>query len=457
MKKLNLIFIFADQLNYRTCGFGGEARARTPNLDRLAGESANFTQAVSTNPLCGPYRASLFTGKYPSSTGQFNNDLRCRPDREAIGHRLEAAGYRTGYIGKWHLYCRNAEEQYTPPGPHRLGFDQYFASYNWNHDYWNGYYYLDEDRRIPMEGYQTDFQTDMALRFLERQGPEPFALFVSYEVPHPPCTAADVPAEYYDLFEDADFGDLLYDPDEVFEEFTPSFDRAWQRSHVIEAHRERCRSYFAMTACLDANVGRILESLERSGLAEDTIVVFTSDHGDMLGGHGRIEKRIFFEESVRVPFLLRWKGTVPAESNDFCLGTPDIAATLLDLMGQEIPPGYEGVSFAPALTGRGASRLPDRAFITNMSGGFFNNREEYRAVRTARHLYARMVRTGKEFLFDHRADPKEERNLAADPDRRGLLEDLRASLAETMRSLGDEALPAEWYQEHWVREGEVAK
>ncbi len=298
LKKPNIIFLFADQLNYGSCGFSGESRARTPNIDQLAGEGALFRQATSCNPLCGPFRASLFTGKHTASTGQFRNDIRCLPDDEAIGHVLDRSGYRTGYIGKWHLYCRNGDEQFTPPGPYRLGFDQYYAARNWNTDYWNGFYYLDEDKRIPMEGYQTDFQTDMTLDYLDSaaKGDDPFALFVSYEVPHPPCEEYHVPPEYFEHFRETDFSDLLYSTQEVFEEFEPPYDSEGQKQKVIDVHQERCRTYFAMTECLDSNIGRILKKLGELGLTDDTIIVFTSDHGDMLGGHGRVAKRIFYDE-----------------------------------------------------------------------------------------------------------------------------------------------------------------
>ena len=129
MDRPNLVFVFADQLRYQSCGFAGDARAHTPHLDRLAAQSTSFENTVSVYPMCGPYRSCLFTGKYPSSTGMVINELRCMPDPDAIGHVLHKHGYRTGYIGKWHLYGRDhsPEEQFCPPGPYRQGFDGYWA------------------------------------------------------------------------------------------------------------------------------------------------------------------------------------------------------------------------------------------------------------------------------------------------------------------------------------------
>ena len=459
LKRPNIIFLFADQLNYSSCGFSGESRALTPHIDKIAREGAQFRQATSCNPLCGPFRSSLFTGKHTATTGHFRNNVRCLPDDEAIGHVLDRAGYRTGYIGKWHLYCRTGDEQFTPPGPYRLGFDQYFASYNWNHDYWNGFYYLDVDKRLPMEGYQTDFQTDMALDFLDSVAPgdDPFALFVSYELPHPPCREPHVPAEYYEHFRNIDFSDLLYSTKEVFEEFEPSFDSEWQQREVIDAHQERCRTYFAMTECLDSNIGRILKRIDESGMKDDTIIVFTSDHGDMLGGHGRVQKRIFYDESARVPFILSWPGTVESGTVlDEPFSTPDIAATLTDLCGLKIPAGYEGHSYAPLLSGvSGIPSSPEFAYISSLHCGKFNHREEFRAVRSNQYLYAKMTRNGKEFLFDHRSDPKQLENLLADPEHADMLEWCRKELIRQMKQLGDDPKPWEWYQEHWQKDGFV--
>lgn len=452
-KQPNLVFIFADQLNYQSCGFSGESRARTPTLDHMAANGVSFDQAVSCSPLCSPYRASLLTGKFPSGTGQFRNDIRVRPDSDAIGHALGRAGYQTGYIGKWHLYCRNGDEQFTPPGPYRLGFDNYFASYNWNHDYWNGFYYLDDDKRIAMKGYQTDAQTDLAIDFILQQNDEPFGLYVSYEVPHPPCAASDVPSAYFEAFRDVDFSDLLHNEQSVFEQFSPSFDRDWQRKHVIDLHQERCRAYYAMVACLDHNISRLFNTLEQQGILDDTIVVFTSDHGDMLGGNGRIEKRIFFEQSVRVPFLIQWNNSLPrGERLQGAFNTPDIAATLADLMDIPSPGSWQGRSWAPRLRGETVAE-PEFAFITLMQDGFFNHHEEYRAVRGGDYLYAKMVRSGKEFLFNYVDDPREIHNLAYKETHSPVLKKMRHVLSAHMKDQGDVSEPAEYYESQWIEDG----
>jgi arylsulfatase A-like enzyme len=458
-RKPNIVFLFADQLRYQACGFAGDERARTPNIDRLAAEGTSFENAVSCFPLCGPMRASLFTGKYPTSTGTFRNDIRCMPDPDAIGHVLQNGGYKNAYIGKWHLYGRESLDLYIPPGPYRLGFDDYWASYAWNIDYWNGFYFNDTPDRQEMEGFQTDCLTSMAIEQLTQRDPsQPFALFVSYEVPHPPLTRENVPAEYYTMFEDVDFSDLLYAVDEPFDLFSPAYDKEWQRDNIIETHQERCRAYYAMVACLDHNVGRLMTYLDDHDLAENTIFVFTSDHGEMLGAHGRGHKRIFYEESIRVPFVVRWPGRVSEDSrSDALLNTPDIAPSLFDLLGLSIPESMEGYSYAPTMRGEAQPDRPKFAFMQTLYCSDKNHHEESRSVRDRQFLYARLLRNGQEFLFNHQEDPKELNNLVTDPDYCAQLSKYRNLLTESADALHDELHLSEWYDEHWVRDGIVVQ
>ncbi|MCP4641479.1 MAG: sulfatase-like hydrolase/transferase, partial [bacterium] len=145
----NLVFVFADQLGRNHCGYAGADKARMPRIDQFAREGVDFSNAVSTMPVCAAFRASLFTGKYPTSTGMVINELRMNTNHECIGHVLTRAGYRTGYIGKWHLYANelgrhfDPKNSFVPPGPDRLGFDGYWAAYNFHHLYYNTYYHTD--------------------------------------------------------------------------------------------------------------------------------------------------------------------------------------------------------------------------------------------------------------------------------------------------------------------------
>ena len=153
-RRPNLVYVFADQLRYLSCGYAGDERAHTPTIDRLAAGGVSFPNCVSMTPVCSAYRASLMTGKYTTTTGMVINELRLSPEHECFGHVLTRGGYRTGYIGKWHLWANQLGSHhldrngFIPPGPYRLGFDGYWAAYNFHHQYFNAFYYRDEPKKI---------------------------------------------------------------------------------------------------------------------------------------------------------------------------------------------------------------------------------------------------------------------------------------------------------------------
>jgi arylsulfatase A-like enzyme len=457
-KKPNLVFVCADQLRCQSCGYAGDSKARTSNINRLAGESANFTNAISGYPMCAPYRASLFTGKYPSSTGMVINEIRCMPDPDAIGHVLTAGGYQTGYIGKWHLYGRNhtPSEQFCPPGPYRLGFNGYWAAHNFNHEYYKAFYYRDTFDRVQVNGYEPDVQTDVAIDFLRRcgqQGEKPFALFLSYGTPHDPWNWTNCPEEYNNLFREVEFPDPPNYADGSAEYWSPNMTPDWWMKSW-KPNRLRYRQvYYAMTANLDWNVGRLLKALDEQNLSRDTVFVFTSDHGEMSGAHGRIAKKIFYEEAIRIPFLLRWPEKVPAgRVCDACLDVPDVMPTLLSLMGLPIPSSIEGMDLSHAALGK-AGPEPEAAFLQGMGHTFqWRDGDEWRALRDKRYTYA-IMRVGRsEYLYDNRNDPYQMKNLANDPSHADTLTRFRDMLRRRMAKLNDTFESTTWYGEHWTKD-----
>ena len=346
--KPNLVFVLADQLRYQSCGFAGDSKARTPNLDAFARQGVVFRNAVSGHPVCAAYRASLFTGKYTTSTGMVINELRMNPNHECLAQVLTRHGYDTGYIGKWHLWANELGNHYdpknsfTPPGPYRFGFDGFWAAYNFHHEYFNGYYHTDSPEKIPVKGYEPDVQTDLAIARIKHAAiaGKPFALFLSVGTPHDPWNTNNVPAKFLNMFAD-EAGKSRFTLPPNYKPDNDPYSDAWGR---FKGPRERqsipewLRVYYAMTANLDWNIGRLLKAIDEAGLHGNTIVVFTSDHGEMMGAQGRRAKNIFYEEAVRVPFLMRWPATIPAGStSDACLNTPDIMPTLLGLAGLAHP------------------------------------------------------------------------------------------------------------------------
>ena len=458
MTQPNLIYVFADQLRFQSLGYAGDVKARTPNIDRLAASSMSFVNCVSGSPMCAPYRASLFTGKYSSSTGMVINELRINPQQRCFGHVLHDAGYDSYYIGKWHLWANqlgkhdDPKNSFTPRGPHRLGFDGYWASYGFHHTYWDEYYHEESPERITIEGYEPDGQTDLAISKLQESASQetPFALFLSLGTPHDPWDKDNVPAEYLSLFEDIEFTlPPNYAPDN-----DPHAD-AWARLSDEQRGQltEWMRVYYAMTANLDWNVGRLVEECERLGLFANTVFVFTSDHGEMFGAQGRRAKNIFYDEAVRVPFLVRWDGaTAPGSTSDACLNTPDIMPTLLSALGLPAPAEAEGFDFSPVLRGEAIDE-PNAAFMQGMGAtAIFEDGHEWRALRSKQYTYAVYKADGSELLFDNLNDPYQKRNLVEETGHAGLLKSLRMELAERMNSLNDSFETCSWYERHWTRD-----
>jgi arylsulfatase A-like enzyme len=455
-KQPNLIYVFADQLRYQSVGFAGDSIASTPRIDALAEDSVNFTNCVSGHPVCAPYRASLFTGKYSSSTGMVINELRMNPKHTCFGHVLHNGGYDTCYIGKWHLWANefgnhhDPKNSYTPPGEYRLGFDGYWASYGFHHTYWNQYYHENSPKRITIEGYEPDGQTDLAISKLREAsiGEKPFALFLSFGTPHDPWNRDNVPGSFYEMFRDIDFPL----PPNYKPENDPHADD-WARLNADERLElpEWMRVYAAMTANLDWNVGRLLDAVDELGLRENTIFVFTSDHGEMFGAQGRRAKNIFYDEAVRVPFLLRYPNCVPAGfTSDACLNTPDVMPTLLSLMNLNIPAGVEGMDLSHCVYGQDGAE-PEAALMQGMGAtAIFEDGHEWRALRSKRYTYAVYRVDGKELLFDNRVDPYQMTNLVNSAGHQPILTRLRDQLRQRLAELNDTFEACKWYENNWI-------
>ncbi len=454
MKRPNLVYIFADQLRRDTLGYAGDSKAKTPNLDKLAAEGVNFANTTSVSPVCAAYRASLFTGKYTSSTGMVINECCLNPNQDTIAYRLHDAGYNIGYLGKWHLVDEHARS--IPQGPARMGFQHasLWRAYNFNHGNHHGYYWEDagdEMVRVPICGYQTDSWNRMACDFISDAAikDQPFALFLSYSPPHDPWGPENMPEGYSQRFEDVAFphpGNFREEPD-------PYADR--QKS-VAEFNRwqdrlEECRrGYYTMVSHLDDKLGELMAALKAAGCDEDTIVVYSSDHGEMFGSQGRVFKLTFYEEACRVPMLIRWPGVInPGAVSDACLNTPDIAPTLAGLMGIDAPHGSEGADLSHCALGRPGPE-PDFAFMQGMGHTFlWQDGSEWRAIRSKRYTYARYLCDGSEHLYDNLNDLGQRCNLASVSDQKHILQQMRAQMQRKMTELDDEFLPFTEYRK-WM-------
>jgi len=394
MPRPNLVFVFADQMRAAAAGYAGHPTVLTPNLDRLAAEGVNFRNCVAGTPVCTPWRACFLTGQYPLAHGIFLNDLRLPTDRPTLGTILKGAGYRTGYIGKWHL-DGNQRAGFTPPGPRRQGFD-FWAVGNCTHDYNHSLYYRDTAEPRYWPEYDVIPQTELALEFMAQGGEDPYALVVSWGTPHNPYPTA--PQRYRDLY---------------------PLDQMPVRPNCPEPNLEDLQGYYAHITALDEQIGRLLDFLEESGQAENTVFVFTSDHGDMLGSHGQQRKQRPWEESVHVPFLLRCPMQAAAgAAPDALLNVWDQLPTLLGLLGVPVPETAQGLDFSPIIRGEPGPD-PEATLISIIAHFGEYQGEEWRGVRTKRHTYVRRV-SGPWLLYDNEADPYQQENLINRPEQAAL-------------------------------------
>jgi len=453
----NIVFVFADQLRYQSCGFANDDLAFTPNIDKLSSEGVNFTNAVSSMPVCSAYRASLFTGKYATSTGMVINELRMNTKHKCLAHCLTDAGYETGYIGKWHLYANepghhhDTRNSFIPPGKDRLGFDGYWAAYNFHHEYYNSYYHKDTTEKIYYgeQVYEPDAQTDLAINYINKASKQkkPFFLCLSYGPPHNPWTKENVPKEYYNKFKDVKFPV----PPNYKDDNDPYGD-AWSNiKKSPELIQEWMRVYYAMTANLDWNIGRMLNAIEKAGLKDNTIVIFTSDHGEMFGAHGRMKKNVFYDEAARVPLLMKWPSKIPTGiKSDCCFSNVDFMPTILSLINEAIPKGVEGMNLSHCALGKEGPE-PAAAFMQNTGAvAIWEDGHEWRALRDKRFTYAIYRIDKKEFLFDNKKDPYQMKNLSDGSLYTDQLIKFRKMLKEKMETLNDTFEKSTWYNDHWI-------
>ena len=428
----NVVFVFADQWRAQACGYAGDPNAKTPNLDRLAAQSVNFVNAVSGCPVCSPYRASLLTGRYPQTHGVFINDVPLGTQAVSIAQALGGAGYDTGYIGKWHVDGHGRSE--FIPRERRQGFD-FWRVLECTHAYNKSAYYGDENVKKFWDGYDVIAQTREAQSYIRQHAAgKPFLLMLSWGPPHDPYQTA--PEKYQAMFQPQN---MILRPN-VPADMQPQA-------------RKMLSGYHAHQAAMDDCVGELLATLKETGLEKNTIFVFTSDHGDMLGSHGQTHKQQPWDESIRVPFLLRYPGALGEKGKTLSspIDAPDILPTLLGLCRVEIPKTAEGMDLSGLIRGDTAQEK-DAALLSCMQpfgqwtrahGG-----REFRGLRTKTHTYIRDLK-GLWLLFDNQKDPCQQNNLCNVAEHAALQKELDDLLNVKLKERGDEFLPGEKYLEKW--------
>ncbi|UOF88753.1 sulfatase [Fodinisporobacter ferrooxydans] len=358
-RKPNVLWVLVDQMRAQAMGHRGDPNVITPNIDRLAVEGVTFSNAISGTPLCSPFRGSLITGRYPhrSSVAALNDPLDMK--MPTIAHTFRENGYRTCWIGKWHLdgnrpeldlsFPENKKEKRIIPVERRGGFEDWWGYENNNQPF---HCFVHSDQRsFRLPGYETDSLTDLLIGWLKNRSNEdqPFFATLSVQPPHDPYVA----------------------PPESMEKYIPGKIELRPNVPKVDVIQERAKrelaGYYAAIDRIDWNLGRIRNTLFELGLDQNTYIIFFSDHGDMHGSHGQFRKQAPWEESIRIPFIVGGptRKSYKTKNLNFPINHVDIAPTTLGICGIPTPNGMEGADYSSyILEDHEPENVPNSAYIS---------------------------------------------------------------------------------------------
>jgi uncharacterized sulfatase len=440
--KPNILFFFSDQQRWDSCGCYGQPMEVSPNLDRMAAEGVRFEHAFTCQPVCGPARACLQTGKYATETGCFRNNIALRSDDRTIAHCFREAGYEVGYIGKWHLASTGSlpdrlgiNNSKGPVPPHlRGGWDDYwlasdvleFTSHGFGGHMWDA-----SGKKVEFDGYRVDRQTDFALDYLRtRDGKRPWFLFLSYVEPHHQNNH-----QHYEGPEGSK---------ERFKDFTVPGD-------LVDTEgdwREEYPDYLGCCSALDAGLGRIRAELERLGQAGDTLIVYASDHGSHFRTRNREYKRACHDGCLRIPMIACGPGFGGGKTVENPVSLIDLPPTFLTAGGIDVPDYFAGQPLQGLVDGSAAD-WPEEIFAQ------ISESHMGRCIRTLKWKYSVRAPTSvcpdewsagnypgsdlyvEDFLYDLEADPHERNNLVKDPTLADVREELATRLKRRMLEAGE--------------------
>ena len=424
----NILLIVTDEHNFRTLGcyrdylskeqaemWGPGVIVETPHIDRLAKEGVICTRAYATAPVCSPCRAAMITGLYPQNTGVPTNNYKLRTDIPTLASVLNQSGYRTGFIGKWHLGGEGKPE-WSPE------IDGGFShkKYMFNRGHWKKFELTETGAEVASQdkkgepsynldnadekSFSTDFLTDRCIDFVGRKESEPFLAVVSYPDPHGPNT---VRAPYNTMFDHLRFlPPRTYGLEDVI---GPKW-LGGEKGHTT-FKADQMRQYFGMVKCLDDNIGRLLHALEANGKLDSTIIMMTSDHGDLCYEHDRLNKGNPYEGSARVPMLIRLPKKIPAGSvyrQPF--GTVDITPTLLHLASNEYSVDtFQGRDLSVAICDEVPAATSKHTFLRNAG-----TKASWICVVDPRYKLILSV-NDRPWLYDNQQDPDELHNFFGRP------------------------------------------
>ena len=438
----NIVFIMTDDHAAHAISAYGSKVNQTPHLDRLANEGALFTSVFATNSICTPSRATILTGQYSHLNGvtMFN---RFDSSRMTVARLLQQAGYHTGMVGKWHL------------GSDPVGFDTW-EIFPGQGDYVDPLLYTATGEKKYTGRYATDVVTDIALDFIAtRPKDKPFFLMLHHKAPHRPWTpnaahgarfstkTIPEPATMWDDYRGR--SDALHENKQRLTDLTKTDVKQDSPAGLTGdaltrwKYQRYMQDYLATVQSVDDNVGRVLDAIDEAGLGRNTIVIYTSDQGFFLGDHGLFDKRFMYEESIRMPFLVRWPAVVKAGTRIDAMGLNlDFAPTFLDAAGAPPSADMQGRSLVPVLRGRTPRDWRSSMYYRYYHDPGHHNTRAHYGVRTKTHKLIHFWKKDQWELYDLVKDPQEMRNLYGQPAQAALTARLKTEMGRLKREAKDE-------------------
>ena len=472
----NVIYIMADDLTTQAISaYGGIYKdiAPTPNIDRLANEGMLFQDVLTTNAICGPARAAILTGNYSNLNGYYKNERGGKFDKTqwTFPQEFQKNGYQTSLFGKWHL------------GTEPQGFDvfKYHNSAGQQGHYWNPLF-NENGVNVKEKGYSTNLSTDFAMNWLEkgRKKSEPFLMVLQYKAPHRPWEPDtkyeklwdDIEMPYPDTFNDDYKGrELTAGDTEMTMDYFSRRDMKLETPKKLKGrekikwefygakpgeivkpenmsdddakkwrYQTYIKDYLACVKSVDDNIGRVLKYLDDNGLAENTIVVLTSDQGFYLGDHGFFDKRFIYEESLRMPFILKYpKGVKAGSVNENIITNIDFAPTLLDLANINSREPMQGNSFKPILFGKTPTDWQKSMYYHYYEFPYWHHVQPHYGIRTEKYTLAHFYHSIDVWeLYDLDKDPKQMNNIINDPQYTNIVSKLKAELKNLMKKYNND-------------------
>jgi len=423
----NIVFFLTDDQRWDGMSCAGNEILRTPNMDRIAKEGVRFENMFVTNALCGPSRASFLTGKYSHSHGLRRNGMYLSKNQKTFPEVLKEAGYETAFIGKWHNTDRGRTRD----------FDYYFG-FGGQGRYYDPLIAENDGPDREYKGHVTDILTDKAIAYLGREHDKPFCLLVWFKAPHRSFQPAE---RFKSLYEDVE---IPY-PDNFNDDYAGRPD-AVKNANMrigdfddIPNYQTFVKDYYRCLAGVDDNVGRVLDAMDQLKLTNSTMVLYAGDNGFFIGEHHFFDKRFMYEESIRVPLLIRYPGKIkPGKTSEKLVLNVDVAPTLLDMAGIGLPEnGLDGRSMKSLLLANNSEWRKDFLYEYYEYPGPHSGKK-CRGVRTERWKYIHFFEEPQEYeLYDLENDPHEMNNLINDPELRPVVVRLRQRLTALREETND--------------------